>query len=106
MPRTQEIDNSPVNPYQSPGVIASNDRMKQRHPLAWIVRHLVGWTSLAIGVTGLILPILPGWPFIAWGIVTLAPDIPVFARLLGLVERKLPRLRPLIERVRGDAPRK
>lgn len=69
------------------------------------MRHVVGWSSLAIGVAGLVLPILPGWPFIAWGLITLAPDVPVFARLLGLVEDKVPRLRPIIERVRGDARR-
>jgi len=73
--------------------------------MAWIVRHAIGWSSLAIGVLLVILPVLPGWPLIIWGMITLAPDIPVFARLLGLVERKVPRLKPIIERVRGDAPR-
>ncbi|HVC99348.1 MAG TPA: hypothetical protein VND64_37125 [Pirellulales bacterium] len=105
MPTTREIDNPPGDPYRSTEGVESNATTKGRHPRSWIVRHVVGWSSLAIGVTGLVLPILPGWPFIAWGVVTLAPDIPVFARLLDLVERKVPRLRPLIERVRGDAPR-
>jgi hypothetical protein len=104
MSTTQDIGDPPVDPCTSPDAVAKG-HTKQRHPLAWIVRHVVGWTSLAIGVTGLILPILPGWPFIAWGVVTLAPDIPVFARLLDMVERKVPRLRPLIERVRGADPR-
>ncbi|HEV3004139.1 MAG TPA: hypothetical protein VGX78_06735 [Pirellulales bacterium] len=91
-----------ANPYGSP---QADDPTKPRHPLAWIVRHVVGWTSLAIGLAGLLLPILPGWPFIIWGVFALAPDIPVFARLLDLFERKVPRLRPIIERVRGEAPR-
>jgi hypothetical protein len=89
------------NPYRSP---RTDEVTTHRHPLAWIVRHIVGWGALAIGIVGLVLPILPGWPFIIWGVFSLAPDIPIFARWLELIERKVPGLRPIIERVRGDGP--
>jgi hypothetical protein len=71
--------------------------------LAWkIVRQLAGWGLLLIGLAGLILPILPGWFFIAWGVVTLAPDVPFFGRLLDRVAHRVPQLRAAIERVRGQ----
>lgn len=56
---------------------------------------------MALGVAGLVLPVLPGWIFIAWGAVTLAPDVPFFARLLDQVAQRVPPLRSAIERVRG-----
>jgi hypothetical protein len=64
-------------------------------------RQFAGWGFMALGVTGLILPILPGWIFIALGAVTLAPDVPFFARLLDQVAKRVPPLRGAIERVRG-----
>jgi hypothetical protein len=64
-------------------------------------RQFAGWGFMALGVTGLILPILPGWIFIALGAVTLAPDVPFFARLLDRVAERVPALRSAIERVRG-----
>jgi uncharacterized membrane protein YbaN (DUF454 family) len=62
---------------------------------------LAGWGLLCVGVAGLVLPILPGWVFIAWGCVTLAPDVPFFARVLDRVAHRVPPLRAAIERVRG-----
>jgi hypothetical protein len=105
MPTTREIDNPPGDPYRSTEGVESNATTKGRHPRSWIVRHVVGWSSLAIGVVLVILPVVAGWPLIVWGMITLAPDVPIFARWLNVVERRMPRLRPLIDRVRGDAPR-
>ena len=64
-------------------------------------RQLAGWGLLAVGVAGLVLPILPGWVFIGWGAVTLAPDVPFFARLLDRIAHRVPQLRAAIERVQG-----
>ncbi len=58
-----------------------------------VVRHLVGWTSLLVGGVGLVLPLLPGWPFIGLGALLLAPDVPVFNRLLCAVEDRFPLIR-------------
>lgn len=65
-------------------------------------RQLAGWGLLALGVAGLVLPVLPGWVFIAWGAVILAPDVPFLSRLLDRIARRVPRLRAAIDRVRGE----
>ena len=67
-----------------------------------IVRQLVGIGLLFLGLAGLVLPILPGWVFIAWGVVTLAPDIPFFGRLLDRLAQRVPQLSAAIDRVRSD----
>lgn len=66
----------------------------------WLIaRQAFGWTLVAIGIAGLVLPILPGWLFIGWGTITLAPDFPFIRRMLRHVEGKVPRLKPLIRRM-------
>ncbi|HVX09860.1 MAG TPA: PGPGW domain-containing protein [Pirellulales bacterium] len=65
-------------------------------------RQLTGWGLLLFGLVGVPLPIIPGWVFIAWGMVILSPDVPFFARLLDRVAHRIPQLRSAIERVRGQ----
>lgn len=65
-----------------------------------LIRHVFGWGSIVLGVAGLFLPILQGWLFIALGALLLSPDVPFFARLLAKIERRFPRLKPAIHRVR------
>ncbi|HVA47444.1 MAG TPA: hypothetical protein VNH11_13830 [Pirellulales bacterium] len=64
-------------------------------------RQFAGWGLMLLGVAGLQLPVLPGWLFLAWGAITLAPDVPFFARLLDRIAYRVPSLRAAIERVRG-----
>lgn len=72
----------------------------------WLIaRQTVGWSLVACGIAGLVLPILPGWLLIGWGAITLAPDFPFIRRMLHHVERKVPRLKPLIHKMgRWHAP--
>jgi len=65
-----------------------------------ISRHVLGWGSLAVGVAGLVLPVVQGWFLIALGSLLLSPDVPLFARLLSRIERHLPFLRPHLDRAR------
>ena len=65
-----------------------------------IARHVLGWGSLAVGVAGLVLPVVQGWFLIALGCLLLSPDVPFFARFLSWVERHLPFLRPHLGRAR------
>lgn len=65
-----------------------------------VLRLVLGWLSLAVGVAGLVLPILQGWLLIALGAVLLAPDVPVFARLIHRLEGRFPLVRKSTERLR------
>ena len=65
-----------------------------------ILRHVLGWASLLVGLAGLVLPILQGWFFIAVGAVLLAPDVPIFARLVAWIEVRFPTLRGALRRWR------
>lgn len=56
---------------------------------------------MALGIAGLILPVLPGWIFLAWGALTLAPDVPFIGRLLDRLAARVPALRSAIEKARG-----
>jgi uncharacterized protein len=65
-----------------------------------LLRHILGWFLLVLGVAGLVLPILPGWLFIALGALLLAPDVPLFGRLVSRVEDRMPRVRTFLARAR------
>jgi uncharacterized membrane protein YbaN (DUF454 family) len=66
-----------------------------------VIRHVLGWGLLVVGIAGLVLPVLQGWLFIALAALLLAPDVPLFARLLGWIENRFPALRHPIQRVRA-----
>ncbi len=72
-----------------------------RRMMGRVVRHVLGWGSLALGVAGLVLPVIQGWLFIALGALLLAPDVPFFARLLDRIERRIPALRHPIAKMRA-----
>ncbi len=72
-----------------------------RIALRRVLRHGLGWGLLLLGVAGLVLPVLQGWLLIALGALLLSPDIPVFARGLAWVERRVPRLGGAIRRARA-----
>lgn len=77
---------------------SSHDKPSKGWKLA---RQLAGWALLALGVIGLIMPIMPGWVFIVWGVLILAPDVPILGRLLDHLARRVPALRSTFERMRG-----
>jgi uncharacterized membrane protein YbaN (DUF454 family) len=72
-----------------------------RRRLGSVVRHALGWSLLILGIAGLVLPVLQGWLFIALAALLLAPDVPLFARLLSWIETRFPALRHPIQRVRA-----
>ena len=65
-----------------------------------VIRHVAGWGFLLLGLAGLVLPVLQGWLFIAIGALLLAPDVPIFARLICWIEDRFPRLRHVVLRFR------
>lgn len=61
-------------------------------PVAKLARLLFGFLMLVLGAVGLFLPGLQGILFLAIGAGLLAPDVPLFARLLAWMERKFSRV--------------
>jgi uncharacterized membrane protein YbaN (DUF454 family) len=55
-----------------------------------ILRHVLGWFFVALGIVGLFLPILQGILFILVGVTILAPEIPLFRRLMSKLQRRYP----------------
>lgn len=72
-------------------------------PFVLAVRRPLGLFCLGIGLTGAILPILPGWPFLLIGTRLLGRRDPAVRRMLVLVRRALRWLRtarqPLLRRL-------
>lgn len=64
-------------------------RSIKHKPLRRFVRIVAGVVLLAVGVLGLILPFVPGWPFLASGVVLLWPR----SRLGRWLVRALGRIR-------------
>jgi len=50
-------------------------RSIKHKPLRRVVRIAVGIALIAVGVLGLVLPLLPGWPFLVTGFILLWPKI-------------------------------
>jgi len=66
-----------------------------------LLRVLAGIVFLILGVLGLFLPILQGLLFLAIGFLLLSVDIPVFRRVSIWIQKKFPRLRHPLMRVRS-----
>ena len=53
-------------------------------------RHIVGWSHLILGIVGLALPFLPGILFIVVALTLLAPEIPLFGRVIESLKKRIP----------------
>ena len=56
-----------------------------------LVALVAGYTFLAIGIAGLVLPVLPGWAFIAPGLIILSRHAPWARRVLDWARDRHPR---------------
>jgi uncharacterized membrane protein YbaN (DUF454 family) len=65
-----------------------------------LIRQIAGWSLMAIGVAGLILPVLPGWPFLGAGALLLAPHVRLFRRLAAWIYVRFPASRGRLRRLR------
>ncbi len=63
------------------------------HPVARIMRQVIGWLALLVGVVGLVIPVFPSIPFFAVGALLLAPHVRVFRRVSAWIHKKYPRFR-------------
>jgi uncharacterized membrane protein YbaN (DUF454 family) len=53
-------------------------------------RHIVGWPLLILGIAGLALPFLQGILFIVVALTLLAPEIPLFGRVIEALKKRVP----------------
>ena len=58
-------------------------------PLLLLLRRVIGAICVFIGILGILLPILPGWPFLIPGIALLGPRDPILRTLHLLIIRFL-----------------
>ncbi|MDP2990574.1 MAG: hypothetical protein Q8O57_08430 [Kiritimatiellota bacterium] len=65
-----------------------------------LIRQIAGWTLIAIGVAGLILPVLPGWLFLGAGALLLAPHVRLFRRFAAWIHARFPVLRAHLRKFR------
>jgi len=52
-------------------------------------------------LAGLVLPILQGWLFIGLGALLLAPEVPLFGRLVRWIEKHFPGVGRVMARLRS-----
>lgn len=65
----------------------------------WL-RMTIGCLALALGLIGLVTPILPGWILISIGMLLLSRHVPLFERWLEQLEQRVPACRPHFHKVR------
>ena len=89
---------------------ASNRQATTPKPWIQLVRWVSGIALLLLGITGLILPIMPGWIFIIPGIAllgTVTPRVRLFLRAIrNRVPRRLGPVRAFFHRLQALARRK
>lgn len=69
-----------------------------------LLRQGAGWTLLAVGLAGVLIPVMPQWPFLAAGALLLAPYVRVFRRFSAWLHRRFPRWRGPLRRFRDFKP--
>ena len=65
-----------------------------------IVRQIIGWMLIALGLVGLLIPVLPQLPFLIAGVLLLAPYIRIFRRASAWLHRRYPNYRGPMRRFR------
>ncbi len=68
--------------------------------MEYLIRIALGYFLILLGVAALAVPILPSSIFIAPGVLMLSGDVPFFARIVCRLERRFPRTRRFMARMR------
>ena len=67
-----------------------------------IVRLIVSVVFMAIGVVGLIMPILPGWLFFGFAAIVLFPNAPLTQKSVARIEQQFPWTRRMLRFFIGE----
>lgn len=65
-----------------------------------LLRLSLGVLFLILGVSGLVLPFLQGWLFLALAALVFSIDVPFLSRLVDRLEERFPAIRHLLQRAR------
>jgi uncharacterized membrane protein YbaN (DUF454 family) len=65
-----------------------------------LTRITLGFICILLGLPSLVLPILPGWLFLAIGVLLLSVDLPFFEHLVQWLEKRIPGIKKPVERLR------
>lgn len=57
-----------------------------------VLKHILGWFCIILGVIQGFLPFLQGWIFVAMGVFLLADHIPFFGRIRNWIQHRFPEL--------------
>ena len=69
--------------------------------MSWsAIQIALGSFLLALGVLGLVLPILQGWLLLALGALVLSRDVPAFRRLVHWITKRFPLVGEALERIK------
>jgi uncharacterized membrane protein YbaN (DUF454 family) len=66
-----------------------NNWKRLPHPLRWIIVATVGGTLVALGLLGLVLPVIPGIPLLIAGFALLATEFAWAEVLLNRTKRQV-----------------
>ena len=70
------------------------------------VRIALAIVCLLVGLTGVLMPILPGWPFLFVGLAILTTVFPGLQRFWRARMRKHPNLRKALKKIQRKMPEK
>ncbi len=68
-----------------------------------IIRLVLGWIFIVLGVLGLFLPFLQGILFLAIGFILIAPESPWVQDKLERLRRRYPKLGSILDRAQARA---
>jgi uncharacterized membrane protein YbaN (DUF454 family) len=69
-------------------------------PVYRVLRQVLGWALVVVGVIGIVVPVMPGWSFLAIGALLLAPYLRMFRRISAWLHRRYPEHRGRLRRFR------
>lgn len=68
-----------------------------------LLKLILGWSFMVLGVLGLFLPILQGVLFLAIGLVILSQEQPWAHRLMSRIRHRFPHMAETFDRAHGKA---
>ena len=71
--------------------------------LTLAIRLALALISVMIGIAGLLLPVLPGWPFLGLAVLLLFPSTKFAQRISATIENRFPSMKRVLRFLIPDA---